>query len=70
MTSSIKMTRSLIVAVLAGAAVLLAWAWQNVSAALQKGISDGASMRVSLKTSCTVSQDSSGAHFTGCNSIL
>lgn len=70
MTNTLKASRSLILAVLAVAAVFLAWAWQNIATILQKGISDGASMRVSLKTSCSVSQDSTGAHFTGCNSIL
>ncbi|MCX6788042.1 MAG: hypothetical protein NT108_02690 [Candidatus Kaiserbacteria bacterium] len=71
MNHSISTTRSLIVAVAAGMAVLLAWAWQNVHAALQKGIADGSSMRVSMKTSCAVSEETLGSpHFSGCNSIL
>ena len=70
MTNSIRVSRSLVFAVLAGGAVLLVWAWQNINAALQKGIADGASMRVSLKTSCSTTESSSGPHFTGCNSIL
>ena len=71
MNHSISTTRSLIVAVAAGVAVLLAWAWQNVNAALQRGIADGSGMRVSMKTSCAVSEESLGSpHFSGCNSIL
>ena len=71
MNKSINVTRSLIVAVVAGAAIFFAWAWQNINAALQKGIADGAGIRVSMKTSCTVSEEVLGSpHFSGCNSIL
>lgn len=70
MNTSINATRSLIVAAVAGGALIFAWAWQNLNAALQKGIADGSSIRVSMKTSCAVSEDASAPHFSGCNSIL
>ena len=70
MNTSIYATRSLIVAAVAGGAVLFAWAWQGLHAVIQKGIADGSSIRVSMKTSCAVSEDSSTPHFSGCNSIL
>ena len=64
-------TRTLIVTVVAGGAILLAWAWQNINTALQKGIADGKSIRVSMINSCAVSkEDAGGPHFSGCNSIL
>ena len=71
MNTSVTANRSFVVAAVAGVAVLLAWAWQAVSVAIQKGIADGASIRVSMKTSCSVSEDAAGTpHFSGCNSIL
>ncbi len=70
MNTSIHATRSLIVAAVAGGAVLFAWAWQGLSAVIQKGVADGSSLRVSLKTTCAVSEDASAPHFSGCNSIL
>ncbi|MDO8593531.1 MAG: hypothetical protein Q7R59_01370 [bacterium] len=71
MNKSIKVVHSLIVAAVVGVAVFFAWAWQYTHAALQKGIADGTSMRVGLKTSCDVSENApSSPHFSGCNSIL
>ncbi len=71
MNKSININRSLVVALVASGAVFLAWAWQSMSAAIQKGIADGSSIRVSMKASCPVSEATLGApHFSGCNSIL
>ena len=71
MNNSINVTRALIVTVVAGGAILLAWAWQNISTAFQKGIADGRSIRVSMINSCAVSKETAGGpHFSGCNSIL
>lgn len=71
MNKSINVNRSLVVAVIAGGAVLFVWAWQNISAVIQKGIADGKSIRVSMINSCAVSKETSGTpHFSGCNSIL
>ncbi len=71
MNKSINGTSALVVAVAAGGAIFFTWAWQNINSALQKGIADGSSMRVSMKSSCTVSEDTLGTpHFSGCNSIL
>ncbi len=71
MNKSITITRSFIVAIVASGVVFVAWAWQNINTAFQKGIADGKNMRVGLKTSCTVSENTlDSPHFSGCNSIL
>lgn len=71
MNYSIGTGRSVVVAVVASGALLLMWAWQNISTVLQKGIADGTSIRVSMKASCAVSEETLGTpHFSGCNSIL
>ena len=71
MNKTTNMTRALIVTAVAGGAVFLAWAWQNINTALQKGIADGRSIRVSMINSCAVSEKTAGGpHFSGCNSIL
>ena len=66
-----NINHTLVAVAVAGAAVLLAWAWQNISVALQKGVADGKSIRVSMINSCAVSKETAGTpHFSGCNSIL
>lgn len=71
MNKSINGTRAIVVAVVAGGAVFFAWAWQGMSATLQKGIADGSSIRISMRNSCVTSEESVGTpHFSGCNSIL
>ncbi|MDO8231693.1 MAG: hypothetical protein Q7T37_00620 [bacterium] len=70
MNTSIHATRSLVVAAVAGGALLFTWAWQGLNTVIQKGVADGSSIRVSMKTSCAVSEDASAPHFSGCNSIL
>lgn len=71
MNTRITDNRSFVVVAIASVAVLCMWAWQYISSAIQKGIADGASIRVSMKTSCSVSEDTMGTpHFSGCNSVL
>ena len=71
MNKSIHRTSSVVVAVVAGGAVFFTWAWQSMSAAIQKGIADGSSIRVSMRSSCVASEEGLGTpHFSGCNSIL
>lgn len=71
MTNSINVTRAFVFAIVAGGAIFFAWAWQNINTTLQKGIADGRSIRVSMRTSCAVSEEALGTpHFSGCNSLL
>ena len=71
MNKTTNINRTLVAAAVAGGAILTAWAWQNISTALQKGIVDGKSIRVSMINSCAVSKETAGTpHFSGCNSIL
>lgn len=71
MNKTTNINHTLVAAAVAGGAVLLAWAWQNINTVLQKGISDGSSIRVSMRTSCAISEGAAGTpRFSGCNSIL
>ena len=71
MNKTTSINHTLVAVAIAGGAVLLAWAWQNINTALQKGIADGRSIRVSMINSCATSKETAGTpHFSGCNSIL
>ena len=71
MNKTTNINRTLVAAAVAGGVILIAWAWQNISTMLQKGIADGSSIRVSMRSSCVASEEGLGTpHFSGCNSIL
>jgi hypothetical protein len=46
------------------------FAWNSISQFIKKGLLDSQKIRVSEKTSCSVSQNQDEPHFSGCNSIL
>lgn len=71
MNKTTNINHTLVAAAVAGGAILFAWAWQNINTVIQKGIADGSSIRVSMRTSCAVSEGAASTpHFSGCNSIL
>lgn len=70
MNKTTNINHTLVAAAIAGGAILLAWAWQNINTVLQKGIVDGSSIRVSMRTSCASEETAGTPHFSGCNSIL